>query len=59
MNRFTLGIIRRKLKKEGIRLTRNQTLLFIKAIRRYKKSHADWNLVEVDSKNGDTVTVRI
>ena len=59
LNRLTAGIIRRKLKKEGIRLTKKQTLLFIKTIRRYKKSHTDWNLVEVESKNGDTITVRI
>ena len=59
MNRFTSGIIRRKLKKEGIRLTRKQVSLFINEIKRYKKSHADWNLVEVDSKDGDRVTVKI
>ena len=59
MNRLTAGIIRRQLKKEGIILTRKQMLLFIKTVRRYKKSHADWNLAEVESKNGDTITVRI
>ena len=59
MNRLTAGIIRRKLKKEGIILTRKQMLLFIKTVRRYKKSHTDWNLAEVERKNGDTITVRI
>ncbi len=58
-NRFTAGIIRRKLKKEGVRLTRKQTSLFIKVIRRYKKNHPDWNLVEVNGKNGDAVKVKI
>ena len=58
-NRFTAGIVRRKLKKEGIRLTRKQTSLLIKEITRYKKNHTDWNLVEVDNKNGDTVKVKI
>ena len=58
-NRFTAGIVCRKLKKEGIQLTRKQILLFFKEIKRYKKSHADWNLVEVDSKDGDRVTVKI
>ncbi len=59
INRFTSGIIRRKLKKEGIRLTRKQASLFIKEIRRYKKNHTDWNLVEVYNKDGDTVKVKI
>ena len=58
-NRFTAGIIRRKLKKEGVRLTRKQTSIFIKEIRRHKKNHADWNLVEVDCKNGDKIRVKI
>ena len=58
-NRFTAGIIRRKLKKEGVRLTRKQTSIFIKEIRRYKKNYADWNLVEVDCKNGDKIRVKI
>jgi hypothetical protein len=58
-NRITAGIVCRKLKKEGIRLTRKQVSLFINEIKRYKKSHADWNLVEVDSKDGDRVTVKI
>lgn len=58
-NRFTAGMIRRKLKKEGIRLTKKQIWLFIKEIRRYKKNHTDWNLVEVEDKNGDTVRLKI
>ena len=56
-NRFTAGIVCRKLKKEGIQLTRKQILLFFKEIKRYKKSHADWNLVEVDSKDGDRAKI--
>ena len=59
VNRFTVVAIRRKLKKEGIWLTRKQTLLLIKEIRRYKKSHAGWNLVEIDEKNGDSIKVQI
>ncbi|MBO7274589.1 MAG: hypothetical protein J6V22_07010, partial [Clostridia bacterium] len=46
LNRFTAGIVCRKLKKEGIHLTRKQTVLFIKELKKYKKKHRDWNLVE-------------
>ncbi len=59
VNVFTVGIIRKKLKKEGVELTRKQTSKFIKEIRRYKKNHSDWNLVEIDSKNGDTMNIKI
>lgn len=58
-NRFTAGFIRKKLEKEGIRLTRRQTLLFVREMKKYKKKHAEWNLVEIEEKNGDTVSIRI
>lgn len=59
LNRLTAWIIRRKLKKEGIQLTGKQTARMLKELKRYKKNHADWNLVEVNSKNGNTVKVRL
>jgi hypothetical protein len=59
VNRFTAGILRRRLKKEGIKLKRKQVLLIIKEIKRYKKSHSGWNVIEVDNKSKDTVKIRI
>ena len=58
-NHVTAAAVCRKLKKEGMQLTRKQTRLLIKEIRRYKKSHAGWNLVEIDEKNGDSIKVQI
>ena len=58
-NRFTVGMFRRKLKKEGVYLTRKQLLLCLKECKRYKKEHPEWNLIEVCSKDGDTVKVKI
>lgn len=58
-NRFTIGIFQRRLKKEGIDLTRKQLLLCLKEFKRYKKEHPEWNLVEVCSKDGDTVKIKI
>ena len=59
INTLTAGIIRRKLKKYKLILTRKQTMRFIKELKRYKKSHSDWYLVEASEKNGDTVRVKI
>ncbi|MBE6610792.1 MAG: hypothetical protein E7634_09000 [Ruminococcaceae bacterium] len=59
INRVTSGFIRKKLKKEGLQLTRKQTQLFIKAIRYYKRNHSDWNLVEIEDADGDTVKIKI
>lgn len=58
-NRLTAGIVCRKLKKEGFHLTRKQTVLFIKELKRYKKTHRDWNLVEVEGSDEDSVIVKI
>ena len=59
LNRCTAGMVRRELEKEGIHLTRKQTVLFIKELKRYKKTHRDWNLVEVEGSDEDSVIVKI
>lgn len=59
VNRFMSLFFRRKLKKEGIYVTRKQLLLCTKEFRRYKKEHPDWNLIEVCPKEGDTVNIKM
>ena len=59
LNRLTAGIVCRKLKKEGIHLTRKQTVLFIKELKKYKKTHRDWNLVEISENDTDSVIIKI
>ena len=59
INRFTSLFFRRRLKKEGIYVTRKQLLLCMKEFRRYKKEHPDWNLIEVCPKEGDTVNIKM
>lgn len=59
LNRLTAGIVCRRLKKEGIHLTRKQTVLFIKELKRYKRTHRDWNLVEIEGSDEDSIIVKI
>lgn len=59
LNRLTAGIVCRKLKKEGIYLTRKQTVLFIKELKKYKKKHRDWNLVEVSENDTNSIVIKI
>ena len=59
LNRLPAGIIRGQLGKRGLRLARKQTLLFIKELKKYKKRHTDWNLVETTEKDGDSVIIKI
>ena len=58
LNRLTAGIVRKSLKKQGVRLTRKQTVLFIKELKKYRRHHRDWNLVEV-SENDNHVIIKI
>ncbi len=59
LNRLTAGIVCRKLKKEGVTLTRKQTVLFIKELKRYKRKHRDWSLVEVEENGKNRVIIKI
>ena len=59
LNRLTAGIACRKLKKEGFHLTRKQTVLLIKELKRYKKTHRDWNLVEITENGTNSVIIKI
>ena len=58
-NYFTAGILCRKLKKCGLHLTRKQIVVCIREINRYKKSHAEWSIVEFEGKDGDCVKIKI
>ena len=59
INRLTAGFIRRKLRKEGVKLSRKQTVRMIKALHKYRRKHPEWNLVEVTETDGDSIIVRI
>ena len=59
LNRLTAGFGCRMLKKEGITLTRKQAILFIKELKKYKKTHRDWNLVEITEDTGNHVIIKI
>ena len=58
INRLTARIFLRRLKKEGVHITRKQLLLCLKEFKRYKKEHPEWNLIEVCSKDGNTVNIK-
>ena len=59
LNRLTAGIVRKQLKKEGVNLTRRQTVLFIKELKKYRRHHRDWNLVEVTENDTNSVIIKI
>lgn len=58
INRFFAGIIRGKLRKEGVRLTHRQTVAMIKAFVKYRKETPHWNLIEATQKDGRQIIIR-
>ena len=56
-NRFSAFWIRRSLKKQGVILTKKQTTKFLKALKKYRKEHTDWKLVEVHTADGEHVVI--
>ena len=59
INRLTAGFIRRKLREEGVKLSRKQTVRMIKTLHKYRRKHPEWNLVEITETDGDSIIVRI
>ena len=59
INRLTAGFIRRKLRKEGVKLSRKQTVRMIKTLHKYRRKHPKWNLVDAREAGGDHVIVRL
>ena len=59
INRLTAGFIRRKLRKEGVKLSRKQTVRMIKTLHKYRRKRPEWNLVDAREAGGDHVIVRL
>ena len=58
-NRFTAGFAVKEAEENGVKITKDQMIDLFKAVKKYKRSHKDWTLVEVISSNGDEVRVKL
>ena len=58
-NRVTAGFIARRCRKEGTNISKEQLRALIKEVKKYKKSHKSWKLVEVDSAEGVHVEINL
>ena len=59
LNRFTAGLAPKFLKKHGIDITKEQATRIIDELKRFRRSHPDWVLVEVESSDGDYVKIKL
>ena len=57
-NRLTAGFAATTMAQNGITATPRQMMTLFRTIRRYKRKHPDWVMVEVQSSNGDYVYVK-
>ena len=59
LNRFVAGFAPQYLKEYGIDISKEQAVLFVKALNQYRHKHPEWILVEVESSSGEYVKVKI
>ena len=59
LNRFVAGFVPKYLKGYGLDITKEQAILFVKALNRYRRKHPEWVLAEVQSADGEYVKVKL
>lgn len=59
LNRFVAGFAPQYLKEYGIDISKEQAVLFVKALNQYRHKHPEWILVEVESSSGEYVKVKL
>ena len=57
LNRFVAGFAPQYLKEYGLDITKEQAILFVKALNQYRHKHPEWVLVEAETAEGDVVEV--
>ncbi len=51
--------IRRRLEKHGICFTRRQILRMAKILRRFRRKHREWKIIEVEDADGERVDISV
>ena len=59
LNRFVAGFAPKYLKEYGIDITKEQAVLFVKALNQYRHKHPEWVLVEAECSSGEYVKVKL
>ena len=59
LNRFVAGLAPQYLKEYGLDITKEQAILFLKALNQYRRNHPEWVLAEVQSSDGSYVKIKL
>lgn len=59
LNRFVAVFAPKYLKEYGIDISKEQAVLFVKALNQYRRKHPEWVFAEVQSSDGEYVKVKL
>ena len=59
LNRFVAGFAPKYLKGYDLDITKEQAILFVKALNQYRRKHPEWVLAEVQSADGEYLKVKL
>ena len=58
-NRFTAAAVSKEMGKHGVKLSPGQACVLMKELKKYRRTHPDWVLAEVQSGDGEYVLVKL
>lgn len=59
LNSFAASFLSRFLKREGINITSRQARQVARSLKKFKRRHKDWPLVEVNDADGDHIRITL
>ena len=59
LNRFFAAVISSELKKKNVEIPPARLYRLFREIRKYKRRHPEWTLVDVQRTDGEHVTVKL
>lgn len=59
LNPLTAGLVLRSLQKEGVSIPHKLAGPFVRELNRFRRSHPNWVLVEVESADGSYVRITL
>lgn len=58
-NRFTAAAISKEMGKYGVKIRPHQARILMNELKKYRRTHPDWVLAEVQSGDGEYVLVKL
>lgn len=59
LNSFVAGVLAKEAEEAGTGITKEQILCLMREIKSYRKAHPEWMLVDIETKDGEIVKIKI